>query len=266
MRKIFFFLILLFVSSQYFIASVNASSSQAYQDYRFQFEQYRQKLTDYRVAYNQYKQFNSLTSQADALEKIKIALAQRNQVSKTYYLFLNEKINENPGVVSADAALYRSLMTNHIGFLDQNTLQTATINTLSDAATISTLYVKNYNSMQSIYRQTIVGVQLGYLQYFVLQFDTAAIHAQSLIAASKGDATPEKQATLDRWLLALSNKHSLFEQKNLTIRNAMAKLTGDVQEQDRQFAAIQTLINKQKQDLIEGASYLGELEQALQYE
>ena len=120
--------------------------------------------------------------------------------------------------------------------------------------------------MQAAYRQTIVGLQLGYLQYFALQFDTAAIQAQSLIAARRGSVTPEKQATLDRWLLALSNKHSLFEQKQIAIRNAMGKVSGDIQEQDRQFASMQILINKERDDLIEGASYLAELEQALHYE
>lgn len=258
--------IALFIIHLLFPFRVLASSSQAYQDYQFQFSQYRQRISDYRVAYDQYKQFNSLASQQDALDKVKVALTQRNQVSKTYFLFLNEKLNENPGLNSAESDGYRSQLTNQVGILDQNTVQITAINALSDASTISTLYVKNYNTMQAAYRQTIVGLQLGYLQYFALKFETAAIHAQSLIAARKGSASPEKQATLDRWLVALSNKHSLFEQKQLAIRSAMAKLTGDVQEQDRQFTAIQTIINKEREDLIEGASYLHELEQALRYD
>lgn len=266
MRRLLPVLLLLLAIPFLFARATFASSSQAYQDYGFQFDQYRQKLSDFQVAYKQYQQFNSLSSQQDAIDKVKLLLAQRNQVAKTYFLFLNEKLNENPGLGTSDALPYRTLLTNQIGLLDQNTAQSSSIGSLDDASKISTLFIKNYNAMQSAYRQTILGLDLGYLQYFGSQFDAAASRAQSLIAANKGDASPEKQATLDRWLLALSNKHSLFEQQATTIRTALTKFEGDVEEQDRQFTTIQKTMTQAKQNLVEGTSYLGEVESALQYE
>lgn len=266
MRKILSAVLCIIVLPALFVVSVRASSSQAYQDYQYQFDQYRQKLSDFKVAYGQYQQFHSLTAQQDSLGKVTLLLAQRNQVAKTYFLFLNEKLNEDPGLGSADSAGYRTQITNEMSFLDQNTTQSSSISSLADAATVSNLFVKNYNAMQNSYRQTIMGLELGYLTYFGSKFDAAAAQAQALITASHDADSPEKQAVLDRWLVSLSNQHSLFEQHMTLIRTAMTKVTGDVQEQDREFTSVQTLVNSARQDLVDGTSYLGEVETAIQYE
>ena len=243
-----------------------ASSTQAYQDYQFQFDQYRLRFAEYQVAMKEYRQFNSLTSQQDALNKVQALIPQRNQVAKTYFLFLNEKVTENPQLTGTELATYRGMITNQIAFLDQNSAASQAIITLDDAVQVSDLFVKNYKEMQSDYRQTITGLELGYLNYFAKKFDEAAAHAQALITASRGGVTPEKQATLDRWLLALTNQHSLYEQKALIIKTAISKISGDLQGQERDFIKVQTMLTNARKDLVEGASYLKEVESALQYE
>jgi len=120
--------------------------------------------------------------------------------------------------------------------------------------------------MQAAYRQTIAAIELGYLNYFATRFDNQVVKAQALIAARKSDATPEKQGVLDRWLLSLSNKHTLYQQKATAIRTSIPKIIGDTQSQDRQFLQVQSQIGAAKQDLSEAASYLKELENALKYE
>ena len=266
MRRVLLILLLFLAFPFLFKTATKATSSQAYQDYSYQFDQYRQKLSDFQVSYTQYKQFNSLTAQQDTLDKVKLVLAQRNLVAKTYFLFLNEKLSEDPGLSTADVAGYRTLLTNQIGLLDQNTELSLNVGTLSDASKIAAAFTKNYNAMQVAYRSTILGLDLGYLTYYGSQFDAAAATAQTLIAASRGDATAEKQATMDRWMINLSNQHSLFTEKTKLIRTAMANIKGDVTEQDRQFNAIVKTMTAAKADLTTGASYLGELQTALQYE
>lgn len=246
--------------------SVNASSQQSYRDYQFQFDNYRQRLSDYQIALTQYKQFQSLASQQDTLDKVKLYIAQRDTVAKSYFLFLNEKLSENPGLITSEVAVSRAVLTNQIGFLDQNALLAPSIASLDDAKNVAAKFETNYDLMQSGYRQTIAMIELGYLNYFAKRFDDAAVHAQALITASRSDFAPQKQAELDRWMLSLSNKHSLYQQKANTIRAAIPKITGDVQQQDRLFLQLQTTINAARQDLSEAASYLKELETALTYE
>lgn len=243
-----------------------ASSTQAYQDYQFQFDRYRLRFSEYQVAIKEYKQFNSLASQQDALTKVQSLILQRNQVAKTYFLFLNEKLTENPQLTGTELATYRGMVTNQIAFLDQNSAASQTIITLDDAMQISDRFVKTYKEMQSDYRQIITGLELGYLNYFAKKFDEEAAHAQALIDASRGNVTPEKQATLDRWLLALTNQHSLYEQKALNIKSAISKISGDLQSQERDFIKVQTMLQNARKDIVEGVSFLKEVENALQYE
>lgn len=248
------------------VFSVKASSQQAYQDYQYQFSIYRQRLSDYQVALNQYKQFKSLASQQDVLEKVKLYIAQRGNVAKTYFLFLNEKITENPGMIASEKQTYRAILTNQIAYIDQHLVLAPSIASLDDAQKVSEKFESNYDVMQSAYRQIIGALELGYLDYFSRQFDEVAVHAQALINASRIDSSPQKQAILDRWLLALSNKHTLFQQKANTIRSTIPKITGDVQQQERIFQQLQSSVNAARQDLLESAAYLKELETALKYD
>ncbi len=265
MKRIFAFVFLL-LALAFTPGNAQASSQQAYQDYQYQFSVYRTRLSDFQIANNQYIQFKSLAAQQDTLEKVKLYIAQRDNVAKTYFLFLNEKISENPGLIPAEQQIYRAVLTNQIAFLDQNVILAPSIASLDDAKSVSEKFETNYETMQSAYRQIIGALELGYLNYFAKRFDDAATHAQALILASRPDSSPQKQAILDRWLLALSNKHSLYQQKANTIRATIPKITGDVQQQDRIFLQLQSTINAAKQDLVEAASYLKELETALKYE
>ncbi len=249
-----------------FSPPVYASSQQAYQDYQYQFDVYRQRLSDFRIALNQYQQFKSLAAQQDAIERVKLYIAQRDNVAKTYFLFLNEKVSENPGFGKAEISTYRAIITNQIAFLDQNVVLAPSIASFEDALSVSEKFETNYEIMQSAYRQLIASLELGYLTYFAKRFDTAVGRAQALITSSRPDSSPQKQAILDRWLLALSNKHSLYQQKANTVRAGIPKIVGDVQQQDRLFGQVQTTINAARQDLVEAASYLKELETALKYE
>lgn len=257
-----FILSLLFVQ----VPVAQASSEQAYRDYQFQYDVYRTRLNEYRIAYTQYKQFNSLAAQQDALERGKLFLAQRSQAAKTYFLFLNERLSENPGLGTGELPFYRAVITNQVAYLDQNLVLAPSAGSFEDARRVSDEFVKNNEQMQAAYRQIIAGIQLGYLNYFAKRFDDIGTAAQTLVAQSKTFSTPQKQQSMDRWLLSLSNKRSLFQQKSNTIRSKISLLTGDVTEQDRLLLEIQTTIGGARQDLVELAANLKELETALLYE
>lgn len=246
--------------------NVSASSEQAYRDYQFQYDMYRQRINDYRIALTQYQQYGSLASQQDAIDKVKLLLAQRAHAAKTYFLFLNEKLNENPGLLTTDVSYHRTTIANQIRYMEEYAVLAPSVASLEDATRISEPFVKNYEAMQASYRQIVATLELGYLNYFAKRFDSIALHAQSLVAASRGDSTPQKQAILDRWLLSLTNKHTLFEQKAAAIRAGIPKITGDIQQQDRLFLELQTTIGAARQDLVEASSYLKEIETALTYD
>lgn len=248
------------------VSLVQAGSAQAYRDYQFQYEVYRQRSSDFRIAFTQYQQFKSLASQQEALEKAKLFLAQRDTAAKTYFLFLAEKISENPGMFSSEASQYNAIITNQISYLDQNALLVSAVASFEDAKRVSEAFQKNYETMQAGYRQSIAALELGYLRYFAKRFNDAARRAQALIAENNAGMSAQKRAVLDRWLLSLSNKYALFEQKATDIRTSIPTITGDIPQQDRVALELQAKIGAAKQDLVEAVSYLKEIETALVYE
>lgn len=245
---------------------VHASSPQAYQDFQFQFDMYRQRFGEYRVALGEYKKYSSLSSEQDALDKAKQLVAQRNQVARAYFLFLNEKLVENPSMPPAELELYQKIITNEIAFLDQETSLAPSLSSLTDVDKMSQEFIKHYPTMQSAFRQVIINTQLGYLRYFAKQFDTVAAHAQALVNADRPNMSDTKRATLDRWILALSNKRSLYQQKVDGVRTGAFKLNGDVADQDRKFTVLLQDLSAARQYLVEGTGFFTEVETALQYD
>src|SRR3972149_4862635 len=81
------------------VPHVFASSQQAYQDYLFQFDIYRQKYSEFTVSKNEYLKSKTLTSQTTALEKTIAMLSFRDLLLRAYLLLLNEKLNEDRGLL-----------------------------------------------------------------------------------------------------------------------------------------------------------------------
>lgn len=262
MRK--FLLILLFLLAA---GAARASSSQAYKDYLYQFDVYRQKYADFKVAKNEYLKFKTLTSQTTALEKTREMMAQRAQLLRAYLLLLNEKLNENAGVADTERNTYQTLIRNEVTFLENHSQLVAQIGSLEDTQETSRDLESHYAVLQSSMRQTIAGITLGDLSVLAKSFDIALADAKALVSAHRGIFTPEKHAALDRWLLQITNVRSLYQQKVDTMRGLTERLRGtSIEEQNQSFTTIQRGVGEARQYLLEGSGFLGELTTALKYQ
>ncbi len=244
-----------------------ASSSQAYRDYLYQFDVYRVNYADFKVAKNEYLKFKTLTSQTTALAKTKAMLAQRDQLLRAYLLLLNEKLYENPGVTDTERNAYLSLTRSEIGFLEQHATLVERIGSLDDAQDTSRELESHYAVLQASMHQTVAGLSLGELNQRVKLFDIALADAKALVETNRRVFPPEKQSTLDRWVLQITNTRSLFTQKVNNIRAFAENLRGgDMDSQSQYFIQIQRGVGEARQYLLDGTSFLGELVTALQYQ
>lgn len=262
--SLFFVLCVLLVV---FVPHIKASSERAYQDYLYQFDLYRQKYSDFTVAKNEYEKFGSLTSQTTALTKTSDMLAQRDQLLRAYLLLLNEKLNEDRGLGETQKATYRTLINNEIGFLDQHSSLVQSIGSLEDAYNVSRELESHYAILQGSIRQTIVGVSLGQLAILARQFDQELADAKAILTTSRGAFTPHKQATIDRWLLQITNVRSLYQQKIDASTAKTAQLKGNsIDSLDDLFRELKRDLRQAKQYLIEGNGFVGELIEAIRYQ
>lgn len=248
------------------LAKVRATSEQAYQDYIYQFDLYRQTYTDFSVAKNEYQKFKSLESQTNALTKTRLMLTQRDQLLRAYLLLLNEKLNENTGMGASEKLLYQTLIKNEVTFLENHVKLIPSVGSLEDATTVSKQLESHYMVLQKSMRQTIIGISLGNLAAIRKQFDEVTNLSQALVNFSRGSFTPEKQTTIDRWLLQITNKKSLYQQKidSITSENSSWE-SSSIDEMNRKFVSLQQKTSSAWQELLEGSGFLTELVNTLRY-
>ncbi len=248
------------------VQMVIATSQQAYQDYLYQFDLYRQKYSEFQVAKNEYQKFKSLTSQTQALETTKTMLAQRDQLLHAYLVNLGEKVNEELGLSSVNKQLYRSLIQSELTFLEGHAQLIPSINSIDDAISISQELESHYQVLQTSMHQIIAGISLAKLSTISQYYDQNVRVAQNLINTNSSAFPPGKVNTINRWLLQIQNKRSLYQQKVDEANQAITGLTStDPNDLDQKFQAILKQISDAKQYLSDGISFLGELANALKY-
>jgi hypothetical protein len=250
-----------------FASPVFATSLQAYQDYLYQFDLYRQKYSDFQVAKNAYEKFKTLESQSTALSATKFMLSQRDLLLHAYLVFLFERVVEQPGITPINKQLYQSLLTNELAFLEEQTNLVSSINSIDDAVTTSEQLESHYQILQGTIREIIAGISLGQLSVISQNFDRQVTVAQSIFTQNAGLLSTDKKSTINSWILQITNKRSLYQQKIDEINAAVANLanSNDASDLDQKFSEIIVKIGEAKQYLSDSIANLGEVATAMQY-
>lgn len=246
---------------------IYASSDTAYKDYLFQFDQYRAKANSFKIARTEYLKYKTLLSETTALDTVKTMLSQRNQLLRSYLLLLNEKLNENTGLSTTDKQLYQTQIQNEVQFLENHALLVSSIGSLSDATTVSKQLESHYLVLEVSMRQTIIALGLGDLLKLNKQYTSSLSLLKDLAKTNAATVTPQKQGTIDRWLLQINNKQQLFQQKTEQISVANEQIKGTSQQElDQLFITVQKNLGEAKQYLVEGSSFMKELLNLLRYQ
>ena len=250
-----------------FATPVMATSQQAYQDYLYQFDMYRQKYSDFQVAKNSFDKFKTLESQTQALSATKFMLSQRDLLLHAYLVYLYERVGEQGGITNVNKQLYRSLLESELAFLETQSNLVSSINSIDDATTTSEELEDHYDVLSATIREIIAGISLGQLNVIAQNFDRQVTAAQSLFAQNSGQIPAEKKSTINSWVMQITNKRNLYEQKINEINAAVAGLTdtNDANDLEQKYAEVTMKIGEAKQYLSDCIANLGEVASALQY-
>jgi hypothetical protein len=268
MRKLFLIpaLLVFFALPTLITPHVVATSSQAYQDYLYQFDLYRQTYADFHVAKNEYAKFKSLSAQTDALTKTKLMLTQRGVLLRSYLSLLKEKLNEDQGLSISAKQSYQTLIKNEETFLETQSTAIPSAQSLDDVTHISQGLESHYLVLQTSVRQILLGLSLGQLSILATQYDNTLLDAQTIISSYGNTFAPAKQATISQWILQIKNKRTSYQQTYDAIAEGSAQLkAGDTQELTQKYTALTKTVSEARQYLREGASFFTELTNALKY-
>ena len=253
-------LLLVFAFFFSFASVALAASDQAYQDYIFQFDRYRETYADFRIAKNEYEKYGTLTSQTTALEKTRTMMTQRDSLLRSYLLLLDENLNEDTGLGTTERNLYQTILRNEITFLESHSNLVAAIGSLKDADTVSKQLETRNVTFQASIRQILIAIELGRLTDLQRQYDGVVEQVRSYITDHRGLLSNQMQATIDRWLLQVTNKETLFQQKTDSIRRSNEQLKSrTVVDLNQKFQSMRQTVREAHQDLIDGASNLTEV-------
>ncbi|MBI5621202.1 hypothetical protein HY949_05455 [Candidatus Gottesmanbacteria bacterium] len=262
-----FFLVVLFVVYSLLSRPAYALSQQAYQDYLYQFDQYRRTYSEFTTAKNEYLKFKSLTSQTTALTNTTAMLSQRYQLLRAYLLLLGEKLNEDKGLPDDQKTVYRALINTQIEAMNAGNLTISTVGSLDDAEAVSKNFEKQYPILSAAFRQTIVGITMGQLFSSARQFDGVFDEIRGTVQRSRSTFSPQKQATMDRWILQIANVRSLYQQKMDDIATKNRTLNERTLDgMDDVFRTLKRDLGEAKKYMIDGTGYMEELIQTLTYQ
>lgn len=265
-----YILLVPFVLLVLLVPLAEASSQQAYQDYLYQFDIYRQDYNNFKVSQNEYFKFQTLTSRQTALSATTAMMSQRDILLKTYLLLLNEKLNESTGISTTDRNYYQSLIQNEIKFLNNHSTLVTSVATIQDSTNVGQQLQDHYNVLRGSMLQIISGISLGNLTGFANDFDKNLADAKALVSINRGIFSSEKQSLLDRWLLQITNTRSLYQSKIDEINLNISKLKvsnssyGSI-DPTQLYAQIKQELGDARQYLLDGSSYTGELVREVRY-
>lgn len=265
-RLLFIFCILLLLVSHTHIPSVFATSSEIYQNYLQQFDQYRTIYNDFQIARNEYLKFKSLSSETVALQKTKEMMSQRALLLKTYFLLLNEKIAESPSFTDQERDFYTSSIKTANEFLDTHIEFIHSVQSIKDAIQASDRLESQYSVLQTVMRQATLTLNIARLRQQVTVYNERMSEAKILIEQAKQELPIEQHLILDRWFAQIGNKRTLYQQKEDQIMQNITAMKGkNTDELNKVYTQTLTSISEAQQELKEGTSFMNELANAMKY-
>ena len=104
--------VLLFVILSFQFLGVNAVKAdynQTYSDYQFLYSQYRKSFDEYTVAKATYQTYRTLTTQNDALEKMRTTLTDRANIVGAYLNLIYDKMTVSEGIPLNELTSYSKI-------------------------------------------------------------------------------------------------------------------------------------------------------------
>ncbi|MCX8008641.1 MAG: hypothetical protein N3A54_02965 [Patescibacteria group bacterium] len=265
MKIIIFVFVFLFILNLFPSIKIHASSEQAYKDYLYQSDIYREKYNEFSIAKNEYLKFKTLTAETSAVVKTREMLAQRANLLRAYLLLLEQKLNES-SVNEKDRALFQTLIQNQIKFLENHARFVESIATLKDAIKANGELESQYLVFSTSIRQIIIGLTEAKLIELSNDYSSIMITTQLLIEEAKRELPSEYHGIIERWFQRISDKRILFLQKLDTIQKGRLTL------QDRSFETIEkkfqetlSIAQQARQELKDGLLHMKELMNEMKY-
>lgn len=167
-------MLLIFISPRAVFAQTPApfNFQRAYQDFVFNYDLYKTAENEYELARAQYMQSKTLAAQAKAQEATYKMLQARDEVIKTYFTALRQRINEGIGISQDRKEVLYQKIDIEVEWYNQHKQSTSSAASLEDLSTDSNKARDRYrNITESIAYEILTEIAIG-KEYFLRQKQT----------------------------------------------------------------------------------------------
>ncbi len=252
-----FFVIFLFLTTN-FIYAQEFDSQRAFDDYLFNFNQYRQSHSQYVAAKEAYLSYKTLTSKDDAREKTLKMLQDEDIVISTYLTALRLKLADITGISNYEQNIVYLKLDHEVSWYQdhKNSLKTAA--TLEDLVNLAGKSKEQYKTTEVLSYQTLGTILAGKQTTYRHQLNEQINLLKEKIGGirQKGD----KQTTkAERWMLEAEKRLTKSQEKEFEAQQILVKMKSKDRNKNKTYNQARFLLEESHQYLKEASSQLQEV-------
>ncbi|MEK7565632.1 MAG: hypothetical protein AAB506_01130 [Patescibacteria group bacterium] len=237
MKKIISFTLFLVFCFLFLISPVHASYPQSYSDYQFQYSQYRLAYQNYQIAKSAFLTYKTLSTQNEALEKMRHTLLKRTDVLTAYLTLIWEKMAITESLDKETANAFQGIAQKEQAWLTDNQKKISAASNMADLNTAADEFTSRHSQIS---KEANLGI-------------TQILFAKTNLTYSKsGDFFGRVSETLSR--LENLGEDTTFYRRGLSSAQAKADLYLDKKE----AAGKETELIRTQKTLQEGLEYIRE--------
>ncbi len=193
--------------------------NQAYQDYVFKADVYRNVHNDYKVARGQYLNFQTLKSKTNAEENTSKMLEARDEVVGTYMTALRMRLLEAPGVSEDVKEDLFVRIDAEVAWFNEHKEILSSAGSLEDLVADSEDASEKFTSIDPLFYEVLTVVSGGKPRSFRERLNSVVSDLTQKLNEIKAEEREEykfsqrKIQTIERWLLEIENQIRRSEEK-----------------------------------------------------
>lgn len=233
-------------------------ANQAYQDFLYNYNLYRQSYSEYTIAKESYLKYQTLTSKNEALQKTSQMLKNQDEVVKTYLTALRLKLMEASGNAGYEQNTLYTKIDNEITWYKNHQENLNSAGTIEDLIALASKGGNEYEETEILIYQTLGAILNGKENVFYGKINQNIKTLKEKIGEirTKGD---KNTSLSERWLLEAENRLTRSQEKQLSAQNLLTQIKTNDSNKLKSYNEAQFTIQESHQYLKEANSYLKEV-------
>lgn len=233
-------------------------ANQAYQDFLYNYNLYRQSYSEYAITKESYLKYQTLTSKNEALQKTNQMLKNQDEVVKTYLTALKLKLMETSINNNYGQNILYTKIDNEVAWYKKHQENLNSAGTIEDLTKLASDGKDEYQETEILIYQTLGTILNSKEDVFYEKINQNIKTLKEKIGEIrvKGD---KNTSLSERWLLEAENRLTRSQEKQLSAQQLLTKIKASDFNKIKSYNEAQFTIQESHQYLKETNSYLKEV-------